>query len=198
MLFFNVVRKFFKFEMICLGMNNFEVVRKRMFIFLMGMFIFLIFLGSTLSYTSPSFLDLEFNESISHTYYCANPIMGPSGDGVVKGEKTYVYPYTPIFWTYVEEGNISVESKPCTWRCEEGYARDLNRKRCVNKTEIKGDARCLELGCPDGTLYVASKTSKIYHKCDCGFAKIIKPENLICLDYIPLNERKLCSFDVGN
>ncbi|MEM2605418.1 MAG: thermonuclease family protein [Candidatus Pacearchaeota archaeon] len=39
---------------------------------------------------------------------------------------------------------------------------------------------CVALGCPEGTVFVASKNSKKYHRCNCEWAKKIKPENLLC------------------
>ena len=39
---------------------------------------------------------------------------------------------------------------------------------------------CLELGCPDGTLYVGSINSDKYYVCSCHYAERINPENLKC------------------
>ena len=40
--------------------------------------------------------------------------------------------------------------------------------------------RCVELGCPVGTIAVASKYGDVYYNCGCGAAFMIIPENLAC------------------
>lgn len=40
--------------------------------------------------------------------------------------------------------------------------------------------RCIKLGCPIGTIAVASKYGDVYYNCACGSALLITPENLIC------------------
>ena len=51
-----------------------------------------------------------------------------------------------------------------------------------NKTpQINGqNTECLNLGCPDDTIYAGSKNSDKYYKCSCRYAKTINPENIIC------------------
>lgn len=43
---------------------------------------------------------------------------------------------------------------------------------------------CEVLGCPPGTMFVGSKTSKKYHNCDCTWAKKISQQNLACFKSI--------------
>ena len=40
--------------------------------------------------------------------------------------------------------------------------------------------RCEELGCPFGTIAVASKYGDVFYNCGCGAALIITRENLVC------------------
>ena len=40
--------------------------------------------------------------------------------------------------------------------------------------------RCVELGCPVGTIAVASKYGDVFYNCGCGAAFMITPENLAC------------------
>lgn len=42
--------------------------------------------------------------------------------------------------------------------------------------------RCVELGCPLGTIAVASKYGDVFYNCGCGSALIITPENLMCFN----------------
>ena len=43
-----------------------------------------------------------------------------------------------------------------------------------------GDPECEELGCPEGTNFVGSVNSDMYHYCSCSHAKRINSENLVC------------------
>ncbi len=54
----------------------------------------------------------------------------------------------------------------------------LNNTDVIDSTLT--DDSCVSLGCPQGTLYVASKNSDKYHKCSCSFAKRISQQNLVC------------------
>lgn len=45
--------------------------------------------------------------------------------------------------------------------------------------DITGDD-CVDLGCPEGTIYVGSKESNKYHECSCRYAKNIAEKNLNC------------------
>jgi len=45
--------------------------------------------------------------------------------------------------------------------------------------DITGD-NCVDLGCPEGTIYVGSKNSDKYHECSCRYAKNIAEKNLNC------------------
>ena len=121
--------------------------------------------------------------NINHSYYCVQPVIGPFGEGVEKGNIKYEYPYSPVFWTY--EKNSSAELKSCMWRCEEGYVADLTRMKCVKIENVEGDPLCMELGCPENTNYVGSIDSDIYHECDSGYAKRIKSSKLMCFTNIP-------------
>lgn len=47
-------------------------------------------------------------------------------------------------------------------------------------SDEKSGNPCSELNCSQDTLYVGSKQSKKYYECFCGWAKIIKPSNLVC------------------
>jgi endonuclease YncB( thermonuclease family) len=44
--------------------------------------------------------------------------------------------------------------------------------------------RCVELGCPVGTIAVASKYGDVYYNCGCGAAFLIVRENLACYNSI--------------
>ncbi len=44
--------------------------------------------------------------------------------------------------------------------------------------------RCVELGCPIGTIAVASKYGDVYYNCGCGAALAIVPENIACYSSI--------------
>ena len=46
--------------------------------------------------------------------------------------------------------------------------------------------RCVDLGCPVGTIAVASKYGDVFYNCGCGAAFMITPENLAC--YISLQD----------
>ena len=39
---------------------------------------------------------------------------------------------------------------------------------------------CIDLGCPEGSLYAGSINSDKFYLCTCGYSKNIKPENLVC------------------
>ncbi len=41
---------------------------------------------------------------------------------------------------------------------------------------------CIDLGCPteSQSIYAGSENSDKYYECDCGYAKNILPENLVC------------------
>jgi endonuclease YncB( thermonuclease family) len=45
-------------------------------------------------------------------------------------------------------------------------------------------ARCIELGCPVGTIAVASKYGDVFYNCACAAAYLITPENLVCYQTI--------------
>src|SRR5574341_301560 len=42
--------------------------------------------------------------------------------------------------------------------------------------------RCTKLGCPTGTIAVASKYGDVFYNCACGAVYIITPENLACFE----------------
>lgn len=43
-----------------------------------------------------------------------------------------------------------------------------------------GDSNCESLGCSEGTQFVGSVNSDVYHQCHCSYAKRILEENLVC------------------
>lgn len=53
------------------------------------------------------------------------------------------------------------------WRIDDGSYKRLSQ-------------RCVELGCPIGTIAVSSKYGDVYYNCACGSALLITPENLVC------------------
>ncbi len=44
--------------------------------------------------------------------------------------------------------------------------------------------RCVQLGCPEGTITVASKQGEVYYNCACSTAALITKENLECYSTI--------------
>ncbi len=44
----------------------------------------------------------------------------------------------------------------------------------------KNEPPCARLGCPENTMYVGSANSDKYYTCECGYAKSIKKENMVC------------------
>jgi hypothetical protein len=50
----------------------------------------------------------------------------------------------------------------------------------VIPVQSETNSDCEALGCPPGTMFVGSKTSKKYHNCDCTWAKKISKQNLAC------------------
>jgi hypothetical protein len=48
------------------------------------------------------------------------------------------------------------------------------------QSQAAPEGGCERLGCPAGTEYVSSKTSKKYHTCDCRFATVLSAKNLVC------------------
>ena len=53
-------------------------------------------------------------------------------------------------------------------------------KKMTEETEIPSSDPCLELRCPEDSIYVGSLNSDKYYACDCYYAQSILPENLIC------------------
>lgn len=43
-----------------------------------------------------------------------------------------------------------------------------------------GIVSCEDLGCPEGSKYIASSESNVYHECSSGYAQTILPQNRIC------------------
>ena len=43
-----------------------------------------------------------------------------------------------------------------------------------------GLVSCEDLGCPEGSQYIASSESNVYHECSSGYAQTILPQNRIC------------------
>ncbi len=59
-------------------------------------------------------------------------------------------------------------------------------------------SRCVELGCPEGSIAVASSVGDVFYGCYCGSAYRIKKENLLCFTTVRqaiesgLRETRLC------
>ena len=47
-------------------------------------------------------------------------------------------------------------------------------------TGIIGEQACLDIGCPEGSIYAGSINSDKFYPCDCRYAKNINEENLVC------------------
>lgn len=70
------------------------------------------------------------NKPTKRYYYCVNPIFGPSGPGVTKGNEKYLEPYRPVMWTFQPDSNATL--KPCEWRCyKKGYVKDHFSNGCI-------------------------------------------------------------------
>jgi len=54
--------------------------------------------------------------------------------------------------------------------------------KAIVQQETNSD--CESLGCPSGSMFAGSKTSKKYHNCDCTWAKKISQQNLVCFKSI--------------
>ena len=50
----------------------------------------------------------------------------------------------------------------------------------VSSGAASADSSCVSLGCPEGTVFVSSKSSQKYHACGCRFAEVLSKKNLIC------------------
>jgi len=61
-----------------------------------------------------------------------------------------------------------------------GYTWNETKQECVREWEETLKHACIELGCAENMLFAGSKNSDKYYNCDCGWAKTINPENLIC------------------
>lgn len=61
-----------------------------------------------------------------------------------------------------------------------GYTWNKTKQECVREWEEKLKDACVKLGCEKESLFAGSKNSDKYYNCDCGWAKTINPENLIC------------------
>lgn len=44
----------------------------------------------------------------------------------------------------------------------------------------QGLITCEDLGCPENTLFIASKESNVYHECISSYAPMILPQNRVC------------------
>lgn len=63
---------------------------------------------------------------------------------------------------------------------EEAKNKSLGIWKYEEKDYAKDNETCVRLGCPEGTVFVGSKNSDIYHYCTCEWAEKIKPSNLVC------------------
>jgi len=61
-----------------------------------------------------------------------------------------------------------------------GYSWNETKQKCVREWEEELKLACKQLGCADGMLFAGSVNSDKYYDCDCGYAKNINPENLVC------------------
>ena len=61
-----------------------------------------------------------------------------------------------------------------------GYSWNITKQECVREWEEVLKDACVELGCPSNSIFAGSKNSDKYYNCDCGWAKSINPENLVC------------------
>jgi len=70
------------------------------------------------------------------------------------------------------------EAKGCIDGSTVGRNPDLDCEfdACPEQTE----EICIEIGCPEGSIYAGSINSDKYYLCSCGWARIIKPKNLVC------------------
>ena len=72
------------------------------------------------------------------------------------------------------------------------YEQQLERAQALAMQEKKGiwnvddtshrrmTHRCVQLGCPEGTIAVSSKQGEVYYNCACSAANLITKENLQC------------------
>ena len=81
---------------------------------------------------------------------------------------------------YIEEPDLSavIDHPKKYWKIT-GNVVSTTEKTSSEKT-TDGDQKCVSLGCSEGTQFVGSKNSDIYHKCHCSYAKRILEENLVC------------------
>ena len=50
-----------------------------------------------------------------------------------------------------------------------------------DSTELtENQEKCIELGCPEGSIYIGSVNSDKYYECTCYYAEQINPQNRIC------------------
>ncbi len=62
------------------------------------------------------------------------------------------------------------------------YYLDVTEDAGTSANEISSEdiADCIDIGCPEGTVYVGSSESNVYHKCHSGYAVTILPQNRLC------------------
>ena len=61
-----------------------------------------------------------------------------------------------------------------------GYTWDETKQECVRVWEEEMKEVCIEIGCPEDSLFAGSINSDKYYSCKCRWAKSVNPENLIC------------------
>lgn len=61
-----------------------------------------------------------------------------------------------------------------------GYTWNKTKQECVREWEETLKDACIDLGCAENMLFAGSKNSDKYYNCNCGWAKTINPENLVC------------------
>ena len=98
-----------------------------------------------------------------------------------------------VFYFYDDENNLDggvgcqEDAKVCgdgtiVYRippnCE--FEKCPDEENITNKQNNNQDNECVELGCPENTLYVGSKNSDKFYECKCGWAKNIDKNNLVC------------------
>lgn len=67
----------------------------------------------------------------------------------------------------------------------QNFTKDNASKNTLNSTNntektIRNKERCLELGCPEDSIYVGSVNSNKYYYCTCHYAERIYEENILC------------------
>ena len=88
-------------------------------------------------------------------------------------------------WRYYDEKKITESYEPdedlryaSNMPSPASYSSDIPSWWNVSDDRLANP--CLNLNCSSDTIYVGSKQARKYYECFCGWAKIIKPQNLLC------------------